>query len=139
MKILLTHAYTKDNKGDAAIVSVLLQQLNNAFPGSNITVSIYDDDTKYDNFEGYKFISNSMYISVYHFRNLMLKLFYTFYIETMLLLWALFYRLSGYSITSVLPKRTRNIAHEYLESDLFVPVGGGYLRAKKGIQEDINI
>jgi len=139
MKILLTHAYTKDNKGDAAIVSVLLRQLNNAFPGSNITVSIYDDDTKYKEFEGYKVISNSMYLSIYRFRTLLFKLLYTFYIESSLLLWALFYRLFGYSIAFVLPKSTRNIAHEYLESDLFVPVGGGYLRAKKGIQQNLDI
>lgn len=139
MKILLTHAYGRDNKGDAAIISVLLQQLNNAFPSSNITISIYDDDTKYKNFDGFKVISNSMFISIYRFRNLLLKVFFTLYIEFSLLLWSLLYRLFGYSITFVLPKSTRNIAHEYLESDLFVTAGGGYLRAKKGIEENINI
>src|SRR2546429_3568199 len=98
MKVLLTHAYAKDNKGDAAIISVLLRQLNNAFPSSNITISIYDDDTKYKSIEGYKVISNSMYLSVYRFRSLLFKLLYTLYIEISLLLWALFYRLFGYSI-----------------------------------------
>jgi hypothetical protein len=53
-------------------------------------------------------------------------LFYTFYIESSLLLWALFYRLFGYSVPFVLPKSTHTIAHNYLESDLFVPVGGGW-------------
>ncbi|HYT45237.1 MAG TPA: polysaccharide pyruvyl transferase family protein [Methylomirabilota bacterium] len=139
MKILLTHAYTKENKGDAAIVSVLLRQLNTAFPGSNITISIYDDDAKYKSFEGYKVISNSMYLSLYRFQSLLFKLLYTFYIESSLLLWALLYRFFGRSITFVLSKSTCNIAHEYLASDLFVPVGGGYLRAKKGIRENINI
>src|SRR5438067_1827931 len=81
MKILLTHAYTKENKGDAAIVSVLLRQLNTAFPGSNITVSIYDDDAKYKSFEGCKVISNSMYLSLYRFQSLLYKLLFTFYLE----------------------------------------------------------
>ena len=139
MKILLTHAYAKENKGDAAIVSVLLQQLHHAFPDSDITISIFDDETKYKRFYRHKVISNSMYLSVCRFQNLMLKLVYTFYIETSLLLWALLYRFLGHSITFVLPKSTRHIAHKYLESDLFVTAGGGYLRAKKGIRENINI
>lgn len=139
MKILLTHAYSKDNKGDAAIISVLLKQLDNAFSAREISILIYDDDTKYRNFKGLKFLSNSMYISVYRFRNPIFRAVYLLYIELSLLLWALFYRLFGYSVTSVLPRNTRNIANEYLESDLFVPVGGGYLKAKKGILENVNI
>jgi colanic acid/amylovoran biosynthesis protein len=137
MKILLTHAYSKENKGDAAIISVLLRQLNSAFPHSNITISIYDDDTKYKSFEGYKVISNSMYFSMRHFHNSLLKFISIIYIEIPLLLWALLYRFFGYSIAFILPKNTRNIAYEYLESDLFVPVGGGYLRAKSGIRESM--
>jgi colanic acid/amylovoran biosynthesis protein len=138
MKILLTHAYTKDNKGDAAIVSVLLQQLHSAFPDASITISTYDDDARYEA-EEHQVLSNSMYIGVYRFRFLPCKLLYSFYIENTLLLWALLYRLSGYSLTALLPECTRAMAHEYLASDLFVAAGGGYLRAKKGIQEDINI
>ena len=69
MKILLTHAYSKENKGDAAIISVLLRQLTNAFPDSSLTISIYDDDTKYEDFEGHRIISNSMYTGVYHFKS----------------------------------------------------------------------
>ena len=139
MKILLTHAYAKDNKGDAAIISVLLQQLNNAFPTSTIIISIYDDDTKYKDFEGHRVISNSMYISVYRFRKKALKLIYACYIEISLLLWALLYRILGYSIPFILPERARNIAGEYVASDLFVPVGGGYLRTKKGIAGSIDL
>lgn len=139
MKILLTHAYTKENKGDAAIISVLLQQLNNAFSAPNIVISILDDATKYKDFEGYRVISNSMYISIYRFRSRIFKLLYALYIELSLLLWALLYRLFAYSIASILPKSARNIATEYLESDLFVPVGGGYLRTREGIQENIDL
>ncbi len=138
MKILLTHAYSKENKGDAAIISVLLKQLDNAFSAREISILIYDDDTKYKNFKGLKFLSNSMYVSVYHFRNPIFRAIYLIYIELSLLLWALLYRIFGYSITAVLPRNTRNIANEYLESDLFVPVGGGYLKTKKGILENVN-
>lgn len=138
MKILLTHAYAKDNKGDAAIVSVLLQQLHSAFPGTNITISTYDDERRYAT-DKHKVISNSMYVGVYRFHFLPFKLLYSFYIENILLLWALLYNISGYSFTALLPKRVQTIAYEYLASDLFVAAGGGYLRAKTGIQEDINI
>jgi colanic acid/amylovoran biosynthesis protein len=139
MKILLTHAYSKDNKGDAAIVSVLLKHLENIFPDANITVSLYDNDTRYTDIEGHKVISNSMFLSVCRFRNLPLKLIHTFYIETSLLLWALSYRFFCHSVNYFLPKSVRNIAYEYLESNLFVAVGGGYLRARKGFSENINI
>ena len=139
MKILLTHAYTKENKGDAAIISVLLEQLNNAFPGSDITVSINDDATKYDGFEGCKVMSNSMYLGVYRFHFLPFKLLYTLYIESAFLLWALLYRSFGCSINAFLPKSAHNLAREYLESNLFVAVGGGYLTAKKEMQESINL
>jgi colanic acid/amylovoran biosynthesis protein len=139
MKILLTHAYSKDNKGDAAIVSVLLKHLENIFPDANITVSLYDNDTRYTDIEGHKVISNSMFLSVCRFRSLPLKLIHIFYIETSLLLWALFYRFFCHSVNFFLPKSVRNIAYEYLESNLFVAVGGGYLRAKKGFSENTNI
>jgi colanic acid/amylovoran biosynthesis protein len=139
MKILLTHAYTKENKGDAAIISVLLEQLNHAFPGSTITVSINDDDTRYKGFEHCRVMSNSMYLSIYRFHSLPFKLLYTLYIESAFLLWALLYRSFSCSIRAFLPKSTHGLACEYLESDLFVPVGGGYLTAKKGLLESINL
>lgn len=139
MRILLTHAYAKENKGDAAIVSVLLRQLDNVFPDSDTTISIYDDDAKYASTFGCKVISSSMYIGVCRFQNLLLKLLYVFYVESFLLLWALLYRLFGYSMMVILPRKLHTIACEYLENDLYVAAGGGYLRGKKGMQQNINL
>lgn len=139
MNILLTHAYTKENKGDAAIVSVLLGQLRTSFPGSSIMIAMFDDEANYTSAEGYKVISSSLYLSLHRFQNRLCNVLYRVYIEGLLLLWALFYRLCGHSFTRVLPGSTRTLARAYLESDLFVPVGGGYLTAKKGIRGNLTL
>ena len=139
MRILITHAYSRENKGDAAILSVLLKELNIIFPNATIVVSAYDKLDKSSLFEGYRIIPNSMYVSIHRHDNIIFKLLHTFYIEFSLVVWSLIYKLTKINLLIIVPQDTRELIDEYFNADLIVPIGGGYLRSKKGIKESINL
>jgi colanic acid/amylovoran biosynthesis protein len=52
MKILITHAYSNHNKGDAALLSVLVRDVSRAFPGSDVTILTLDHIAPGETFEG---------------------------------------------------------------------------------------
>lgn len=139
MKILITHAYAKENKGDAAILSVLIRQLKDAFPNCSMAIAIYAKTLDEDSFDGIRLISNSMYHAIYRFHFLPMKLANTIRVEGALLLWAFIYFITKKSFRILVPQCVKSIADEYFAAELIVPIGGGYLRAKKGIQENVNL
>ncbi|HVZ11522.1 MAG TPA: polysaccharide pyruvyl transferase family protein [Patescibacteria group bacterium] len=139
MNILITHAYTKDNKGDAAILSVLLMQLKSAFPKSQIKISTFDNVADNPTFEGYKNISSFLYLTYVSNHNVILRSIFTAYLFFATLFWALIYRLTHINLSWLLVKQVRAITGEMLSSDLIVPIGGGYIRSKPGLSETINL
>ncbi|MBN1171404.1 MAG: hypothetical protein JXA67_04450, partial [Micromonosporaceae bacterium] len=52
MKILLSHAYSRDNAGDAALLSVLIQDVREVFPGADLTVLMMDEVQQGETFDG---------------------------------------------------------------------------------------
>ncbi len=139
MKILITHAYTKENKGDAAILSVLLMQARLAFPQAQIKVSTFEDSNKNKNFDGYETISSYMYLAVYTYKKFLQKLLYACYIVASTLLWATILRYFNFDSKFLLIQPIREIAEEFQQADLIIPIGGGYLRAKPNIMESVNL
>jgi colanic acid/amylovoran biosynthesis protein len=132
MKILVTNAYAPENKGDAAILSVLLTQLKKAFPSSAITISIFNETARESSFDGYPLVPNLMYVILFYFKNTLLKFVFTIYLILSSLLWAFVYRFSQLNLIFLIPKIAREELNKILESNLIVPIGGGYLRTKQG-------
>jgi colanic acid/amylovoran biosynthesis protein len=53
MKVMVVNAYVRENAGDAALLSVLLDQLESAFPGCEICVSSMEDPRVRADFSGH--------------------------------------------------------------------------------------
>src|SRR6266446_5039000 len=121
MKILITHAYAKDNKGDAAILSVLLMQLKKGFPHATVKISTFDDITKHTTFDGFENISSFLYLCVFTFKNPILKMIYAVYIVSATLLWALLFRYLHINCDFLLNEKVNELANEFKNSDLIVP------------------
>lgn len=135
MNILITHAYAKENKGDAAILSVLLGQLREAFPKSNIKISIFDDIRANKMFEGFETISSFLYLAYCTYHHAFAKTIYSLYIILATIIWASVLRFFHINLDFILKASVRQVAHEFKKADLIVPIGGGYIRATPTLKD----
>ncbi len=138
MKILITHVYSHDNKGDAAILSVMIQQLKKNFKGSNIYASVFDNFTKNNWKEEAKRIESFLYIIAQH-KNTAFIYPYSLYVIFITIFWSLIYRLTGKKINILVSKRLRSLLEHFISSDLILPIGGGYLNRGNSIKETLHL
>src|SRR5689334_5193492 len=87
-QIIISHVYSSDNKGDAALVSVLVQDLKRAFPGASLTILTLESGQP-ERFEGVPQHPSFMYYALNSYRHPLMKLVYTLYMLSATLLWAL--------------------------------------------------
>lgn len=130
MKILLTHAYSKHNKGDAAIVSVMLTNLKEIFPQAEFVVASMEwegDKT----FEGALVINSLFYLAIYKNQFFVNRIVNSIYYLTISTLWALVYRLFFIRLDFLLISSLYQNIQAYNSADLILPVGGGYLQSQK--------
>lgn len=135
--IIISHVYSSDNKGDAALTSVLIQDLKRRFSGAAITILKLEVNKRDDQFEGVPERPSFMYYALNQYKNLLVKLAFTLYMISATLLWAVC-RKRGWPAV-YLPKNLRDVAEIYEQADLIVPVGGGYLRSRKGLLNRFNL
>lgn len=135
MNILVTHAYSNDNKGDAALLSVLLKDIPRAFNEATITVLTADRIEKGETFEGALVQNNFLHYVSDRYASPALQGLYGLFIALMTLSWAVIYRYTGKNFP--LPRHLRKIIDLYLIADLIIPVGGGYIRANDNFRETV--
>jgi colanic acid/amylovoran biosynthesis protein len=135
--ILITHVYSSDNKGDAALTSVLLSDLRRIFPTARQKILKLDAVHKSGEFEGVPEHPAFMHYALNKFRNPLVKLVYVMYMIPATLVWALWYRWTSREL--YLPRELREVARAYAAADLIVAVGGGYIRSRKGLLNRLNI
>ncbi|HVQ44315.1 MAG TPA: polysaccharide pyruvyl transferase family protein [Candidatus Saccharimonadia bacterium] len=135
--ILITHVYSSDNKGDAALTSVLIQDLKRKFPSATLTILKLESVEPGGRFEGVPEKPSFMYYVANRYRHPLLKLAYALAMMAATLAWAAWYRLTGWH--GYLPPHLRHIARLYEQADLIVPVGGGYIRSRQGLVMRFNV
>lgn len=137
-KILITHVYSEDNKGDAALLSVLVNDVRRTFPKAQLTILTLDSVAADHTFEGIPVKKSFMFYALNKYHNRPMTLLYSLFVMSSTVCWAYCKRTCGISLP--LPKRLRDVCKTYYESDLILPVGGGYLRSqKKGIGSLLNV
>jgi colanic acid/amylovoran biosynthesis protein len=127
--ILISHVYSSDNKGDAALTSVLISDLRQKFPNAKLHILTLEPSKKMTLFEGVPQQPSFMYYALNKVRNPFIKLAYIAYMLPITILWALWFRATGWRM--YLPKDLRAVAEAYASADLVVAVGGGYIRSRK--------
>jgi len=130
MKIIITHAYSKENKGDAVLLSVLIADMRRVFDDPQITVLTMDRTAPEEKFDDAPVAGSLMRIAFSRYDNLFLKSSYCGYMAFATLIWAAIYRFTGKEIP--LGRHLKKAVSYYKDADLAVPVGGGYLRGKPG-------
>jgi len=135
--IIISHVYSSDNKGDAALTSVLIRDIKRTFPGASLTILTLDAVTGKSKFEGVPEKPSFMYCALSKYRNPVVKLGYTLYMTGATLAWAVGQRIGGLQL--YLPAHLRAVAQLYAKADLVVPVGGGYIRSRNGLMNRLNI
>lgn len=137
MNILVTHVFSIDNKGDAALLSVLISDLKRVFPNANIAILSMDnikEDEVFDECRVYNSFSHHIF---YQFRNKGAKLIYASFVIGATIIWSVVSRYAKYDIW--LPTYLRRIVRMYRDADLIVPVGGGYIRGKNGVMSTASL
>lgn len=136
--ILITHVYSEDNKGDATLLSVLISDVRKIYSKSKITILTLDSVSSRHKFEGVPVKKSFMFYSLNRFHNRPMTLIYSLLVMSSTTLWAFNKGVFGTNLP--LPKAIRDVCRIYDESDLILPVGGGYLRSqKKGIGSLLNV
>jgi len=136
-RIIISHVYSSDNKGDAALTSVLIRDLRRKFKNATITILKLDAVAPGGHFEHVPEQPSFMAHALNRYHNPVAKLAYMIFMVSATLLWATWYRLAEAQL--YLPKHLREIAALYQNADLIVPVGGGYIRSRKGLMHRLNI
>jgi colanic acid/amylovoran biosynthesis protein len=135
--IIISHVYSSDNKGDAALTSVLIHDLKRKFPKATITILRLESVQKNGFFEGVPEKPSFMYYGLNTYRNPAGKLLYVLYMMSATLVAATWLRATGRYL--YLPAHLRELLRLYAQADLIVPVGGGYIRSRKGLLNRWNI
>lgn len=138
MKIVVVNGFISEAIGDAALLSVLLEQLTATFPEAQIQVSTLDDPAKHPDFEGYRNLGSSRRYgaeeSVPKYRRALRKLLVT--------LVGNYWPTSAKHrsrIDEVLPSEIRRELIALREANLVVSVGGGYLNGQGSISGDLAV
>lgn len=137
-RILISHVYSSDNKGDAALLSVLIQDIERQY-GSSVQIDMLtiDDITPGETFDARPLYPAFMYWALNRFKSRPLKLLYSCYMMALTLLWAWGYRLLDVDIP--IPRALRTICRQYRDSDMIITVGGGYFRSDRSFVSMVNL
>ena len=138
MRVLISHAYSTENKGDAALLDVLVGDIRRQY-GSDTAIDILTID---EIAEGAMFADAPlheafMYYALNRPRTRIGKLVYATMMMSYTLLWAWVYRLLRVQLP--LPGRIREVARLYLQSDMVITVGGGYFRTSGDMVTFVNL
>lgn len=138
MRVIISHAYSTDNKGDAALLDVLVSDVKRQY-GSDCHIDILTIDkiSSGATFAGVQLHEAFMYHALNHPKTRPGKLLYALAMMLYTLLWAWIYRLTGRSI--LLPAAWQHVTDMYRQADLVVTVGGGYFRTNGSFVSFINL
>lgn len=132
LTILIPNATGPSNPGDQAILKSLLALLRSSFPPST-DITIHSSDPHLYKKEKRIKIKPTLYMwAGFQNRNPIIRMIrlsrlFVSYVTTKL----------GFSI--VISKELRNVLNDYKQTDIFVFVGGGYLRSQKGLTQSLNL
>ncbi len=129
MNILLSHAYSTYNNGDAAIVSAQIAELKRTFKTPHLDILTIDAIRPGTKLDGVTMHNALMFGAVTPgHNNRIRKLLFAAGMMSYTLLWAIIFRNTSRRL--FLPKKWHEPMELLVNADMQVCVGGGYLRAR---------
>lgn len=138
MKVLITHFYTRENRGDAAILESLIQELQRVLKKPQIAISTMEKPGQYSKFERTPTETSFIYW-IRQKDGFIIQVLRTVYLYLATFGWAIYYRLLKKALNSLFPKSLNSLLEQYQKADLIILVGGGYLRADSSIDATLNL
>ena len=135
-RILITHFYSRTNKGDAALASVLISELRRQFGDPELSLLTPDRTEPGETFEGVPLESNFAYLSSFRFTKKVHKLGYAIALVFSTVVFCLARR--RLRIDLWLPTDLRKVVQRYADADLVIPVGGGYMGGGRTVNSIFN-
>jgi colanic acid/amylovoran biosynthesis protein len=129
-RILISHVYSSGNNGDAALLAVEIAELRRVFDRPVLQVATVDPVPPGTEFRGVPVEPSLMFLALNTARWRPAKLLYSAWVIFVTLAATAVWRLTG---RLPLPGRLGRATRAILDADLMAPVGGGYLRGRRGI------
>lgn len=140
LNILITHVYSRDNNGDAAILSVLIGELRRVIPNARIVVSTMEDVEAFPDFQGVRQIASPILTAFSKQRNIASNTFHVARSVLLSALWPMGFRFRSRLWSWMALPAERLFLDELQRADIVVPVGGGYLLSpERGIYEFVRL
>lgn len=139
MKILVINGYTRENKGDAALMSVMCRTLQDAYPSASIRIASMEHPDIHPKFEEWENVGSLRLYSgeenISRVQGIARKLL----VMGIAAGWTKSLTPIRQSVIKRLPKSARGELQAIEEADLIVSVGGGYLNGKTSISSDLSV
>jgi colanic acid/amylovoran biosynthesis protein len=139
MRILLTNCYSRHNKGDAAIVSVMIEELQKIDRNIQLSISTMDDIQEDRYFEKISLYSSFFFEAIYRYKNSVDRVCMFLYVIVISFVWAFAKIATGKSISYGMSIELKNVLEQFANADLVIGVGGGYLIGSKSIQGTVTL
>lgn len=126
--ILITHFFSTNNKGDAALLSVLVSDLKHTYPKASLSIQTLDSISKECIFDGVPMINSLAYHSFRGSGTKTLNPFHALYVSLLAIVWV--FAKQTLHVNLPVPSKYHVILKSFESADVIVPVGGGYLRGQ---------
>jgi len=139
VNILIVNGYVRQNKGDAALLSVLCEELQKTFPKATVVISSQEDPAEDPTFENWRNVGS---LNRYCFDPATGKLSHLLRVWLCCMTFLLLhfvpkkYRLA---VIRILPRRLQLFMRNLLQADLVVSMGGGYLNGDRSLMAQIAV
>jgi polysaccharide pyruvyl transferase WcaK-like protein len=140
VRIVVVDAFERGNRGDAALLSVMLDQLRQTYPGAGVTIAGFEDPRQWPDFEGAPNLgSMRRYVGDEGARRARRVLRKALVVAVALFASTRPSRRLLLALAGLLPGEVRAELLAIAESDLVVALGGGYLNARDDLASDLSI
>ena len=140
MRIVIVNAFERGNRGDAALLSAMVEQVDQAYPGAEIGISGFEDPRRLPEFDGVPNLGSirryageeSVNVVIRHSRKLV----------AVFLILALKLGLGRTLLRAAKTVLPREVASEFTalaNADLVISLGGGYLRGGPDLPSDVSV
>lgn len=131
MKVLIPNATNSRNIGDQAALGVLLRVVKDNLPKASIAV--HTSQPEWYSQQPVEEVRDTIYSWVlFPSENILSRIFKLIAVLCLLALWLSGIRIRTYTALD-------SILKDYLEADIILFCGGGYLRSKPGLKESLNL
>ncbi|GAB2862186.1 hypothetical protein GCM10027074_31870 [Streptomyces deserti] len=139
MKIVVINAYVRENAGDAALLSVCLRHVREAFPEAEVVIAGMEDAAEHPAFEGVRNIGSIRRYVADGTASLPRRLLRKALLGLAGTAAVTLPRPLARAVLRVLPAEARREADAVTRADLVVSMGGGYVLARPGLDGYQNV